>query len=129
MTRHKDTEQPEIEAILEGLDKLLEGVGRLSLLTKLLLDDRHDRHEDVVFELGLLGDASAVPAIAKAVTIPFPSLLQWGNLTEFRRKCAYALARIGTAEARSVLEQMSRSLEPDLKESGEEGMKKWPLKY
>lgn len=127
MKVNNDSEHSEIKELLEGLDRLPEGADRLSLLNSLLLDHRHDRHEDIVFELGLLGNPSAVPAIAKAVTISFPSLVQWGNLKEFRRKCAFALARIGTTESRSVLEQMSRSLEQDIREFGKEGMSKWPL--
>ncbi|MFJ4144760.1 HEAT repeat domain-containing protein [Pseudomonas sp. NPDC089734] len=121
-------ESGDIAALLEELDVLPTGRERVPLLTRLLLDDRHDHHEDFVFELGLLGDASAVPAIAKAVTIPFPSLVQWDNLHEFQRKCAYALARIGTAESRAVLELMTGSDDPYLREYGEEGLSRWPLK-
>ena len=45
--------------------------------------DGHDLHEDIVFELGLSGTSNAVPAISKAVVIPFQELVRWGNLHEF----------------------------------------------
>jgi HEAT repeat protein len=98
-------------------------------LAQLLLEEWHESHEDIVFTLGLIGDARAIESIAKAVTIPFESLVKWHNLPEFQRKCAYALARIGTAESRSVLEVLAAHPDPQLREYGEEGLQKWPLPY
>lgn len=117
--------EDEVPLALGGLDPLPQNV---SLLTRLLLMHDHERHEDIVFELGLIGDGAAVPAIAQAVSIPFDSLVRWGNVPEFQRKCAYALARIGTLEARVALEQMAASSDPDLREYGAEGLSRWPLK-
>lgn len=97
-------------------------------LSRLLLDDSHELHEDIVFELGLIGDPCAVDAIAKAVRIPFGYLVNWDNLHEFQRKCAYALARIGTPEARVALESLAAHADPFLKKYGEEGLQHWPLK-
>ena len=37
------------------------------LLAKLLLEDWHEEHEDIVFELGLIGENCATSAIAQAV--------------------------------------------------------------
>lgn len=117
--------QPATAKSLGDLEPLPDSV---STLTRLLLEETHERHEDIVFELGLLGDATAVPAIAQAVNIPFASLVRWGNLQEFQRKCAYALARIGTPESRAVLEHMASSADPDIQAYGEEGLARWPLK-
>jgi len=103
------------------------GESRLRLLIELLLEDGHDRHEDIVLELGLLKNPTAVPAIAKAVAVPFSNLVQWENIHEFQRKCVYALARIGTPESRSALEQLTRHADPHLREYGKEGLGKWPL--
>lgn len=116
-----------IAALLAELDSTPMGEPRVRLLTELLVEEGHDRHEDIVFELGLLGNPVAIPAIAKAVTIPFSSLVRWGNLHEFQRKCAYALARIGTPESRIVLEQLARHADPHLRQYGEEGLSVWPL--
>ncbi len=96
-------------------------------LSKLLLEDSHDSHEDIAFELGLIGDPCAVEAIAEAVRIPFDHLVKWNNLHEFQRVCAYALARIGTAEARAVLESLAAQSDPFLRKYGEEGLQHWPF--
>ncbi len=99
------------------------------MLSRLLLQDFHESHEDIVFELGLIGDPCAVDAIAKAVRIPFAHLLKWDNLHEFQRKCAYALARIGTPESRAVLESLAAEPDPFLKEYGDEGLQNWPMPF
>ena len=99
------------------------------ILSELLLAHWHESHEDIVFTLGLIGDSRATESIAKAVLIPFKSLVKWNNLHEFQRKCAYALARIGTPESRAVLEELAQHSDPHLQEYGVEGLGKWPLQY
>ena len=99
------------------------------VLVRLLLEDWHDLHEDIVFELGLLGEPSAVSAIQRAINIPFGHLVDWGNLHEFQRKCAYALARIGTEESREALKMLARSSDPYISQYGEECLPMWPLPY
>jgi hypothetical protein len=96
-------------------------------LSRLLLDDSHEYHEDIVFELGLIRDPCAVDAIARAVQIPFDHLVKWNNLHEFQRKCAYALANIGTPESRSALEVLAQQADPFLQEYGQEGLEHWAL--
>ncbi len=98
-------------------------------LSELLLVDSHEFHEDIVFELGLIGDPGAVSAIAQAVKIPFGHLVKWNNLHEFQRKCAYALANIGTPESRSVLEALASQSDPFLQEYGQEGLEQWGRKW
>lgn len=100
-----------------------------TVLMRLLLEDWHDLHEDIVFDLGLMGEPSAVGVILKAVNIPFAHLVEWGNLHAFQRKCAYALARISTEESRAALEILARSTDPHIREYGEEGLSKWPLPF
>lgn len=99
------------------------------LLAHILLEDWHDLHEDIVFELGLIGNPSAIESIAKAATMHFEYLVQWNNLHEFQRKCAYALARIGTAESREALEVLAQNSDPYLREYGQEGLQHWPMPY
>ena len=96
-----------------------------SYLTEQLLADWHECHEDIVFTLGLLGDPRAVEAISKAILIPFDSLVKWNNLCEFQRKCAYALARIGTEKSRAALELLTKHPDPQLREFGKEGLEHW----
>ena len=59
----------------------------------------------------------------------FEKLVRWGNLHEFQRKCAYALARIGTDESLAVLHDMARSSDDYLREYGEEALNHWPLPH
>lgn len=57
-----------IASPLEALDLLPEDrTGCLPLLTRLLLEDKQDRHKDTVFELAPIGEVSEAPAIGKAV--------------------------------------------------------------
>ncbi|MBN3727001.1 HEAT repeat domain-containing protein [Burkholderia sp. Ac-20379] len=102
---------------------------RLPLLIELLNLDGHERHEDIVFDLGLIGNPAAIPAIARAATSNFPYMDRWGNLHEFQRKCAYALARIGTPASRAVLEHLARHEDIYLRKYGEEGLSHWPLPF
>ena len=117
------------DALCAALDALPEGKARVPLLIKLLGQSGHERHEDIVFELGLIGDPAAISAIAQAAVAPFPYIDEWGNLHEFQRKCAFALARIGTLESRTVLEGLAEHSDPQLREYGEEGLSHWPLPF
>jgi hypothetical protein len=99
-------------------DALRTAVGALHLcssavpmLSQVLLEEWHDAHEDIAVELGLIGDPRAIQALSKAVRVPFAHLVEWGNLQAFQRKCAYALARIGTPESRMALEDLAREAE------------------
>lgn len=83
--------QRSVEELTDELDALQEGDARAPFLIELLGRAGHERHEDIVFELGLIGSPSAVSAIARAATSPYPYIEEWGNLHEFQRKCAYAL--------------------------------------
>lgn len=94
------------------------------LYSQLLLQDWHEMHEDIVFELGLIGDPRPVEAILKAATIPFSYLIKWQNLHEFQRKCAYALARIATEESREALKILSTNSDPYIQKYGKEGLAK-----
>ena len=122
-------EWKDADALCAALDALPEGEARAPLLISLLGQGGHECHEDIVFELGLLGDPAAVPAIARAVVNPFPYLDERGNLHEFQRKCAYALARIETLESRTALETLAKHADPHLREYGEEGLSHWPLPF
>jgi HEAT repeat protein len=99
------------------------------VLCDLLLLHWHDLHEDIAFELGLIGDPIAVDTILRAASIRFESLVEWGNLAAFQRKCAYALARIATEDSRLALEMLAKSDDPQLCEYALEGIAHWPLPY
>lgn len=101
----------------------------VTVLCELLMEQWHDLHEDIAFELGLIGDPAAVETIRHAASIPFESLVKWGNLHEFQRKCVYSLARIASEESRQALELLTESDDPQLREYALEGLAHWPLPY
>lgn len=115
------------EAFSEALRYIQDRKILVSIFSSVLLDDWHEAHEDIVFELGLIRDPRATNAIVTAATIPFQYLIDWGNLHEFQRKCAYALARIGTEESKKALEVLSQNLDPYISNYGHEGLEYWPL--
>lgn len=117
------------DALRDAIAALENNKESAPVLAQLLLEDWHDSHEDIVFELGLIGDAIAIGPISQAISIPFSHLVKWGNLQSFQRKCAYALARIATPESRAALEVIAQNIDPDLRAYGEEGLQKWPLPY
>lgn len=136
-----NSKAPELEALqaavsARDVEALRSAVGAAHLssdavpiLARVLLEDWHDAHEDIAFELGLIGDRRAVDVLVKAARIPFAHLVEWGNLQSFQRKCAYALARIGSPEARTALETLAFESDPKLREYAREGLSKWPLPY
>jgi HEAT repeat protein len=117
------------DELREAVNAVNQDFATAPLLALLLAEDWHDSHEDIVFELGLIGNPTVVGAIAKAANTKFQSLVKWGNLPEFQRKCAFALARIGTDESRIALEEMAHSDDPYLRKVGEEGLSHWPMPY
>ncbi len=120
----------DVAALCAALDSLTEDDrSRVPLLIELLTLDGHERHEDIVFDLGLFGDPAAIPAIAEAAEKTFQYMVRWQNLHEFQRKCAYALARIGTPESREVLEHLAQHAAPHLRKYGREGLSNWPMPF
>jgi PBS lyase HEAT-like repeat len=107
-----------------AVEKCLDAV---PILAEQLLADWHECHEDIVFTLGLMRDPRAIDAISKAILIQFDCLIKWNNLHEFQRKCAYALARIGTEESRAALTALARHSDTHLQEYAKEGLEHWVL--
>lgn len=132
MTGHEEfraiLHSKDITALWIALAKVSKREGA-PFLVEALLADWHESHEDIVFELGLIGDSRTSESIAKAAIITIQYMVEWDNLREFQRKCAYALARIGSAESRAALETLAKHLDPYLREYGEEGLEHWPLPY
>ena len=78
------------------------------LLVNVLQLDWHTRHEDVAHALQRLRDPSAVEALFASATKRH-AYLEYDEFFGLARKCTWALADIGTAEARSRLMDLSRS--------------------
>lgn len=119
----------DVEALRQAVWKTDRSLVIAEALSRLLLEEWHESHEDIVFELGLIGDPRSIPAILQAAQSHIEYLERWGNLHEFQRKCAYALARIGTNESRDALEVLAASEDGHLREYAKEGLAKWPLPF
>jgi hypothetical protein len=119
----------DVEALRQAVWGLNQSSAPTAILSRLLLEGWHDSHEDIVFEVGLIGNPQAVDAILNAATLRFEYLVQRGNLHEFQRKCAFALARIGTDESRTALVVLARSEDTYIREYGKEGLANWPLPF
>jgi hypothetical protein len=81
------------------------------LLCDLLPGDWHFSHEDIVSTLQRLRDPRAVESLFSTVSISH-SYLDYDEGFGLARKCTWALADIGTAEAKSRLEKIASSENP-----------------
>ena len=96
-------------------------------LCALLLADWHQQHEDIALLLQAHKDPSAAQALASAATIPFEHLLHWNNLSEFQRKCTWALADIGTEQAQTLLTGLAHGDDPGLAAFAQRRLERWAL--
>ena len=78
------------------------------VLCKLLEEEWHTRHEDVAFTLQQLRPPCAVEPLYRAATKNL-DYLAYDNGAALARKCVYALAFIGTADAREKLVALTNS--------------------
>jgi hypothetical protein len=83
-------------------------------LCELALEDWHEQHEDVVLVLQELKDGRAAEPLYRAATMRFDHLDRWNNLREFQRKCTWALADIGSEDARAYLRELAHFDDEDL---------------
>jgi hypothetical protein len=84
----------------------------------------HSRHEDVVSSLQRIKPRSAVTVLerlAEAV-LPYPA---YDDFDALHRKCTWALADIGTPEARSALQRLTASLSPNVARYATKRIENW----
>ncbi len=80
----------------------------LNVLNTLALEPWHQRHEDIVFQLGKIKDPSSVPVLAQTA-IANHKYLENDEAFALGSKSIYALRNIGTPEAVDVLSDLARS--------------------
>ena len=78
------------------------------IFCKLLQADWHYKHEDIAQILQGLKDPSTVDCLYRAAELQF-DYLNYDDTFGFARKCTWALADIGTPEAKAKLQQSARS--------------------
>ena len=77
----------------------------LDLLNKLILCDWHGQHENVAIALDEIRSPISVEFLYKAILLKH-DCLAWDENFAFERKCVWALAKIGTLEAKEKLNQL-----------------------
>jgi len=77
-------------------------------LVDLLKANWHTRHEDIVGALQRLKDPRAIDVLYETALVVHP-YLDYDELFGLARKCTWALADIGTTEARSKLQKLAQS--------------------
>lgn len=82
-------------------------------LVELLRARWHTRHEDTARWLQQLRDPRAVDALFETAFSKFP-YLEYDNSYALARKCTWALADIGTPEARAKLEELARGADAEI---------------
>ena len=84
----------------------------------------HTRHEDVVRALQVVGNVSSVGALERVAHAKH-ECLSYDEVFVLARKCTWALADIGTSEARAALERLSQSSEPLIGEFAQKRLVNW----
>jgi len=95
-----------------------------SLLAALLLESWHHSHEDLAHALERLRDPATVDILARAAVMKH-DYLAYDDSHAFARKCAWALADIGTPAARSHLERLAHHADPELAAYAQERLANW----
>lgn len=82
-----------------------------------LLEVDHSEHEDLIRFLQEAAAPYSVPFLREAVRLkPQLEYLEYDDYGAYYKKCLWALAAIGTAEARAVIEELAQAEDPVLRE-------------
>ncbi len=93
-------------------------------LLALLRQTNHTRHEDIVSALQQLKDARSVDTLFEAASIDH-EYLSYDESFGLARKCTWALADIGTREAKSRLEALARQANPVIAGYAQKRLDRW----
>jgi hypothetical protein len=102
--------QKDSDAFEEALDECFRSdqlQGICDVLVEVLPEEWHFRHEDVVKAIQELRCDNAVLALERRA-LNCPQYLVWDENFALARKCIWALADIGTEEAKKALMRLSR---------------------
>jgi len=94
------------------------------LLAEALLMPWHMRHEDVALALQRLRDPRTVDALFRA-SLSKHDYLAYDEFSGLARKCTWALADIGTVEAKQRLEQLAGSENPTIAAYARKRLDRW----
>ncbi|TAK19468.1 MAG: hypothetical protein EPO40_33150 [Myxococcaceae bacterium] len=108
---------------------LLANIGGISehdvpTLCEILITPWHTRHEDVAGHLQRLRDPRSIDALSRAAVVKH-AYLDYDDSHALARKCTWALADIGTREARSRLEALSCNSDAELAAYAQKRLNAW----
>ncbi|MDB6067871.1 MAG: hypothetical protein JWR26_4079 [Pedosphaera sp.] len=93
-------------------------------LVDILVQPSHRSHEDIVLALQELKDARAVDAIYDAALVQH-DYLAYDEFSGLARKCTWALADIGTPEARTRLEMLAQHRSSQIAGYAKKRLERW----
>lgn len=102
------------------------GAEYVGLLVELLLADWHMKHEDITLELQRLRSPLAVPALQLTATRKF-TYLRYNDSQALARKCTWALADIGTNQAKAKLIELAASGDGGVSAYAQKRLDNWEL--
>lgn len=97
----------------------------VELIKELILADWHKQHEDLARTLQRHKKTTSVSALERAAQLTLPYLVEQQTLDAFHRKCTWALADIGTLEARNALIKLSRCDDIELAGYAQKRLDQW----
>jgi hypothetical protein len=114
---------------LECVLMLVERFDRLTadlapLLATLLLQPWHYKHEDIAIDLQRLRSPATTNALALAALVKY-DYLAYNDSYALARKCIWALADIGTPEARNHLEHLAQAPDPEIAYYAKKRLDNW----
>lgn len=93
-------------------------------LNEMLLLPWHFRHEDIVNALQELQSPTSVDVLFESATIKH-KYLEFDESFSLSRKCTWALADIGTFEAKSKLVELSKNIDPYISKYASKRIENW----
>lgn len=121
---HKDPNK--FEEALSACFPMRHSEGMCGLLAEVLVEDWHFRHEDVALAIQDLKCQCAVDALERRASSN-PGYLEWDENHALARKCTWALADIGTDDAKRALERLSKSETLVVRGFAQKRIDKWHL--
>jgi hypothetical protein len=94
------------------------------IFCKLLQTGWHNKHEDIARILQGIKDPSTVDCLYNAAELEF-DYLDYDDTYQFARKCIWALADIGTSEAKAKLQQLAHSNNKFVAEYAQKRLNRW----
>ena len=93
-------------------------------LCELLEAKWHFDHEDITLALQKIGDSRAIDVLKRTATCKF-DYLDYDDSYPLSRKCTWALADIGTEEAKAALKELAKNSDELIAEYAQKRINNW----